>query len=135
MTRQSQDSKINLSLQTLFSDFTGDSGVVSSCPASDSNLPWTISFYQNQYLDRIDGLFLNKKGESIIKEGNSSLNPSKPEMVDDAIALAYIYIPAYTSKSTDVRIVPVDNRRFTMRDIGKLEKRVERLEYYTLSVF
>jgi hypothetical protein len=117
---------------SIFNNFTGDSGVVSSCPASDSNLPWTISFYQNQYLDRIDGLFLNKKGEFIIKEGNSSLNPSKPEMVDDAIVLAYIYIPAYTSKSTDVRIVPVDNRRFTMRDIGKLEKRVERLEYYTL---
>jgi hypothetical protein len=125
-----QDSSIFA--ESLFNEFTGDGGVVSSCPASDSNLPWTISFYQNQYLDRIDGLFLDKKGEFIIKEGNSSLNPSKPEMVDDSIALAYIYIPAYTTNSSDVRIVPVDNRRYTMRDIGKLEKRVERLEYYTL---
>ena len=115
-----------------YNDFTGDSGVVAGCPAADSNLSYTISFYQNQYLDRIDGLFLTTKGDFVVKEGNSSLNPSKPEIIDDAIALSYIYVPAYTTTSKDVRIVPVDNKRYTMRDIGKLEKRIERLEYYTL---
>ncbi len=40
--------------------------------------------------------------------------------------------PAFTTSSKDVRTIPVDNKRYTMRDIGKLEKRVERLEYYTL---
>ena len=118
--------------EALFNEFTGDGGIPSSTPASDKNIPWTISFSQSQYLDRIDGLFLNKKGEFVIKEGNSSLNPSKPAMVDDAIALSYMYIPAYTTTSKDVRIISVDNKRYTMRDIGKLEKRVERLEYYTL---
>ena len=115
-----------------FNNFTGDGGVVSSCPASDTNLPFTISFYQSQYLDRIDGLFLTKKGEFIVKEGNPSLNPSRPETIEDAIALAYLYIPAYTTDASDVRVVPVDNKRYTMRDIGRIEKRVERLEYYTL---
>ena len=43
----------------------------------------------------------------------------------------YAYFPAFTKTSKDVRITPVDNRRYTMRDIGKLEKRIERLEYYT----
>ena len=42
-----------------------------------------------------------------------------------------MYIPAFTQTSKDVRITSVDNRRYTMRDIGKLEKRIERLEYYT----
>jgi len=115
-----------------FNDFDGDGGVVSSCPASDLTIPYTISFYQKQYLDRIDGLFLTKKGEFVVKEGNSSLNPSRPEAIDDAIALAYLYVPAYTTDASDVRVIPVDNKRYTMRDIGKLEKRVERLEYYTL---
>jgi len=45
--------------------------------------------------------------------------------------LAYLYVPAYTQSYKDVRITPVDNKRYTMRDIGKLEKRIERLEYYT----
>ena len=40
-------------------------------------------------------------------------------------------IPAYTLSTEDITITRVDNRRFTMRDIGKLEGRIENLEYYT----
>ena len=112
-------------------NFVSDGGVVSLTPASDTNLEFTMSFSETQYLDRIDGIFLTKKGDFIIKEGNSSLNPSKPEAVDDAISLCYIHIPSFTNNSKDIRILPVDNKRYTMRDIGKLEKRIERLEYYT----
>ena len=71
------------------------------------------------------------RGEFIVKEGNSSLDPTKPDAVEDAVALFYAYIPAYTTSSKDVRITPVEHKRYTMKDIGKLEKRVERLEYYT----
>ena len=111
--------------------FLGTGGIPTGTPASDSNLSYTVSFSEKQYLDRIDGLFLTKKGDFIIKEGNASLNPSKPEPLDDAVSLCYLHIPAYTNNSKDVRIVPVDNKRYTMKDIGKLEKRIERLEYYT----
>ena len=111
--------------------FTGTGGIISSTPAPDAGLEYTFSFTQTQYLDRIDGIFLNKRGSFIVKEGNSSLNPSKPDPISDAIPLAYVYIPAYTLSNKDVRITPVDNKRYTMRDIGKLEKRIERLEYYT----
>ena len=111
--------------------FGGSGGIVSSTPAPDSNLEYTFSFTQTQYLNRIDGVFLDKKGSFIIKKGNSSLSPSKPDPINDAIPLYYLYIPAFTKSNKDVRIVPVDNKRYTMRDIGKLEKRIERLEYYT----
>jgi hypothetical protein len=40
-------------------------------------------------------------------------------------------LPAYTFNTSDVTIIPVDNRRYTMRDIGKLESRIKNLEYYT----
>jgi hypothetical protein len=119
------------SLEVTTGQFSGSGSVISVTPAPDSNLEYTFSFSQVQYLDRIDGVFLNKKGEFFVKEGNSSLNPSKPDTIDDAVALFYVYIPAYTKTSNDVRVTPVDNRRYTMRDIGKLEKRIERLEYYT----
>ena len=111
--------------------FNGSGGIPSATPAHDDNLEFTFGFNSKQYLDRIDGVFLNKKGNFIVKKGNSSLNPSKPESPDDAIALYYLFIPAYTENVKDIRVTPVDNRRYTMRDIGKLEKRVERLEYYT----
>jgi hypothetical protein len=119
------------SLSQANGSFSGPGSVIASSPASDDNLEFTISFSQIQYLDRIDGIFLTKKGDFIVKEGNSSLNPSKPDLIDDAIPLFYVYIPAFTLSSKDVRVTPVDNRRYTMRDIGKLEKRIERLEYYT----
>lgn len=119
------------SLEVTTGQFAGSGSVISVTPAPDPGLEYTFSFSQVQYLDRIDGVFLNKKGEFFVKEGNSSLNPSKPDTIDDAVALFYIYIPAYTKTSNDVRVTSVDNRRYTMRDIGKLEKRIERLEYYT----
>ena len=111
--------------------FSGAGAIVASSPAPDKNLEYTFSFSQVQYLDRIDGIFLDKKGNFVVKEGNSSLNPTKPDPIEDAVPLFYAYIPAFTKTSKDVRITPVDNRRYTMRDIGKLEKRIERLEYYT----
>ena len=111
--------------------FAGPGAIISSSPAPDLNLEYTFSFSQKQYLDRIDGIFLDKKGNFVVKEGNSSLNPSKPDPIEDAVPLFYAYIPAFTKTNKDVRITPVDNRRYTMRDIGKLEKRIERLEYYT----
>ena len=119
------------SLEVITGQFSGPGSVIAATPAPDLGLEYTFSFSQVQYLDRIDGIFLNKKGEFFVKEGNSSLNPSKPDSVDNAVPLFYVYIPAFTKTSKDTRLTPVDNRRYTMRDIGKLEKRIERLEYYT----
>ena len=124
-----QDKALLASNSTI--SFNGSGGIPSATPAHDENLEYTFGFNSKQYLDRIDGIFLNKKGNFIVKKGNSSLNPSKPESPDDAIALYYLFIPAFTENVKDIRVTPVDNRRYTMRDIGKLEKRIERLEYYT----
>lgn len=125
-----QDTSL-LSLQD-YNSFAGSAGITSSTPATENTIDYTISFSTQQYLDRIDGVFLNKNGEFFVKEGNSSLNPTKPADVDDSLALYYLFVPAYTANANDVRVIPVDNRRYTMRDIGKLEKRIERLEKYTL---
>ena len=125
------NSIVSLFDSTDYISFTGNGGIGSATPAPDTNLIFTMSFSEKQYLDRIDGLFLTKQGDFVVKKGNSSLNPSKPEPIDDAISLCYLHIPAYTNSSKDVRVIPVDNKRYTMKDIGKLEKRIERLEYYT----
>ena len=45
--------------------------------------------------------------------------------------LATIFVPAYLYSTRDVRLSLVDNRRYTMRDIGKIEDRVENLERVT----
>ena len=47
---------------------------------------------------------------------------------EQAMDLARIELPAYLYNVDDARIIEVDNRRYTMRDIGKLEDRIENLE-------
>ena len=42
-----------------------------------------------------------------------------------------LFLPAYTLDTADVGIEHVDNKRYTMRDIGRIEKRIETAEYYT----
>ena len=42
-----------------------------------------------------------------------------------------VILPAYLYNPNNVRITLVDNRRYTMRDIGVLEDRIESLETVT----
>ena len=45
--------------------------------------------------------------------------------------IATIQLPAYLYHPDDAKITIVDNVRFTMKDIGKLEDRIEILETTT----
>ena len=83
------------------------------------------------YLPRKDLLYLNRNGQFFIKYGASDDNPSYPENPDDGMVLYRIEANAYTLTVKDVRAEMLDNKRYTMRDIGKLEERIKRIEYYT----
>ena len=83
------------------------------------------------YLSRRDKIFLTSTGDFKNVEGSPNLDPVEPEGLQDAMLLFKTFLPAYTFKTTDVQVEFVDNRRFTMRDIGRLEKRIENVEYYT----
>jgi hypothetical protein len=83
------------------------------------------------YLNRIDDLYMTSIGEFAIQKGISGENPTGPDIMSDAMKLAKISIPAYTHKTSDIVVEKIDNSRYTMRDIGKLEKRIANLEYYT----
>jgi uncharacterized protein with FMN-binding domain len=84
------------------------------------------------YLPRIDKVFLDKKGSIIVEKGVSSLDPKEPESGDpELMQLATISLPAYLYDVNDASIKLSDNRRYTMRDIGFLEDRIENLERVT----
>ena len=84
------------------------------------------------YLGRIDKLVINKSGFVQIYKGESSENPAPPSNISDAMEIAEIDLPPYLyNPVTEPQIRLRDNRRFTMRDIGALEKRIENLETLT----
>jgi len=83
------------------------------------------------YLPRIDRVVLDKFGNFSVIKGVSSLNPKLPVNVEEAMDIATIEYPAYLYNPDDAKITLVDNRRYTMRDIGKIDDRVTNLETLT----
>ena len=84
------------------------------------------------YLPRIDKLVINEFEQVKLIQGQSSETPVPPTEVGNAMEVAQITLPPYLYdpiKEPAIRMF--DNRRFTMRDIGALEKRIENLEEMT----
>jgi len=84
------------------------------------------------YLPRIDKLVINKFEEVKLIKGVSADNPAPPTEIGASMEVAQITLPPYLyDPITGPKIKLYDNRRFTMRDIGKLEQRISNLEVMT----
>jgi hypothetical protein len=94
------------------------------------------------YVGRIDKLYVDTKGNIGVKEGIAAISPRTPSDKQNSMTLAVLDIPPYPSlpynlsvsyKRPDyaVNLSVQQTKRFTMKDIGTLEQRVNRLEYYT----
>lgn len=107
--------------------FTGTGTSVTEVPAATGLLRCDIS----HYLPRVDKVYVDSKGVFGVVKGVPALTPSEPEVPDNTMVLYKLVVPAYTRKVADVQAIFVNNRRYTMRDIGKLEDRIANIEYYT----
>ena len=83
------------------------------------------------YLPRIDKLYLDKFGKFVVEKGISEKTPKAPEKNDELMQVATINLPPYLYNPQDASLTLIDNRRFTMRDIGFIEDRVKNLEQVT----
>jgi hypothetical protein len=92
----------------------------------------SINSDYSYYISRIDKLFLTKSGEFVYKTGSPSFyNPVPPQNIDGAMLLATIKFDPYTFNSSSISVQHENNRRYTMKDIGKIDSRLSRVEYYT----
>ena len=110
-------------------DGSGDYVETGFIPSHDSNIIHDVTFY----LPRIDKIVIDSKTSTfLVVKGIPSIVPTEPKTPKNTMALYTINLKPYTlSVQDDVYKKYVNNRRFTMRDIGKIEKRVDNLEYYT----
>jgi len=83
------------------------------------------------YLPRIDKVVLDKNQRFEIIQGIPELTPAVPKDKDTAMTLYILRNGAYVSDVGQVQVEYLNNRRYTMKDIGTLERRIENLEYYT----
>ena len=98
-----------------------------SIPKAGESLESDYSYY----LPRNDRLVLTEERKFQVIKGISSLTPQTPAELDNAMSLYTLHITPYTFFPSDVKVKFIENKRYTMRDIGKLEKRIENIEYYT----
>lgn len=108
-------------------------------PVPDSIFMTDIAYY----LQRSDRVSIDIDGNIIVKEGKPDTNTTTPPPeVSGAMTIGIANIPPYPSLPTNIAkisnrydyaitVALQQNKRFTMKDIGVLEKRIENLEYYT----
>lgn len=84
------------------------------------------------YLARTDKVVLKKNGDFKVLQGVSALtNPPVPNDETDAMTLYTLTIDPYTYGASNVKVKIENNRRYTMRDIGSIDNRLTKVEYYT----
>ena len=108
-------------------NFSSTGASVGLQPKVGSNVTADLHYY----LPRKDKLTQTINGDFKIITGVASENPVAPEDPEDSIIVAELDLPAYVFNVNDIRVKLVDNKRYTMRDIGNIDKRVKNLEYYT----
>ena len=112
-------------------NFTGTGAVVAVAPSRFSQFSTDVQFY----LPRIDKVYLDSSGVFGISGGVPSRYPAASNIPSDAMHLYTMTIPAYTLNAAEVTIDFIDQRRYTMRDIGQIEKRINQIEYYSVLSF
>jgi hypothetical protein len=83
------------------------------------------------YLGRNDSIYITKNGDLKIVEGANSIDPKPTLDTSVGMLLGSIQLPPYLKSVLDAKIIVQDNRQYTMRDIGKLDKRLSNVEDYT----
>lgn len=86
------------------------------------------------YMARKDRIVLDTSGNFHDIQGRPSEDPYLPDVPNDTMNIFNITV--YPETSTEYRINPIkleaiDNRRYTMRDIGHLSKKIDTLQEYT----
>ena len=90
-----------------------------------------LTFDHTYYLPRIDKLYLRSDGQFGVSRGEYSLNPKPPKVPENSLLLYLITYPSYVRSVNDILFKGYKYRRYTMKDIGAIDRRLENVEYYT----
>jgi hypothetical protein len=110
-------------------NFVSTGSSVTGIPKRGENVTSDYSYY----LARKDKIALDFNGKFFDVTGVPSIDPGDPQDPALAMILYNLTLEPYTfgTSSDHIAIKKIENKRYTMRDIGKLESRINNLEYYT----
>lgn len=94
-------------------------------PKNASNLAYDLVNYNG----RVDILVANKDGRTYVKRGQESLNPVKPKIEYEKELPLYVFkLNPNTLGPGDLTSSPISHKKFSYRDLTRLEDRLEQLE-------
>lgn len=115
------------------------SGTYEYVPSPDTNFQADVT----HYLPRRDAITVNKNGDFAVVSSEPDANPRTPFVDSDVMLIATVFVPAWPTLTlreaeeygrSDIRIrhnvktIP----RYTMAAIGDIDRRLRRMEYYTV---
>jgi hypothetical protein len=107
--------------------YTGATAKVNPLPKNADLVTTDISYY----LGRNDSLVINEDGVLSFIQGTSDFVPQFPSIPSNSLELYRISLNPNTIDPTDTSTQLIDNRRYTMKDIARLDKRLSTLEEIT----
>ena len=105
-------------------NFTGTGSSSSEIPPNTDLITVTPTYY----LPRRDALVLQDNGDLAYLTGTSNFNPQYPKIPDNSMQLYSFQLEPNTLNPKDLQSRHYDNRRYTMRDIGKLHHKINKVE-------
>lgn len=107
-------------------NFNSTGASVSELPKRGAGLECDFSFF----LPRKDKIVLTKNGEFNIVVGTSSVTPTFPPDPKEVMLLYEMSLSPYifAPNVENVKTKRIDHKRYTMGDIGRLERRIENIE-------
>lgn len=109
------------------SNFSAGTARVNEVPINTS----LITADTEYYLPRFDKLVIDEQANISLLTGTPSLNPQYPPIPANSLELYNVKFNPGTTDATDLTIQNIEAKGFTMRDIAKLEERIENLEEFT----
>ena len=103
---------------------TGTSNNINRLPKNNDLVTYDIEHYLGQKAIS----FINESGDIGLEIGKAAENPDYPTIASSKLKLARVHLFPYMLDDDDLYVEQLDNRRYTMRDIGSIEKRLDQLE-------
>ena len=103
---------------------TGTGSNINVLPQNNDLLTYDLEHYLGQKAIS----FIGADGKRGIELGVAGEEPEYPTLDSKFLKLARIHLFPYMLDDDDLYVEQIDNRRYTMRDIGALEKRLDQLE-------
>ncbi len=105
-------------------NFLGGTARVNELPTANDLITTDVEYY----LPRYDKLIINETGQLSVVKGRSSLSPKYPETPAGTAELYRLKLNPYVLNDSDLDTDLIETKGFTMKDIGKLETRLDQLE-------